>query len=59
MLPPTKTSLHMAARDFIISRWYHRLSAWVHTMPPGFSARCMYSKKGCKGLGCGRGHEGG
>lgn len=30
-------------------RTHHRLSACVHTMPPGFSARCMASKKGCRG----------
>lgn len=27
---------------------HQRLSACVHTMPPGASARCMASKKGCR-----------
>ena len=35
----------------MMSRWYHRLSPWVHTTPPGRSARCMASKKGCRGGG--------
>ena len=47
--PPANTSAHMAARLLMMPRWYHRLSAWVHTMPPGASARCMASKKGCRG----------
>ena len=37
----------------MMSRWYHRLSPWVHTTPPGRSARCMASKKGCRGGGAG------
>lgn len=36
---------------------HHRLSACVHTMPPGASARCIASKKGCRHRGGGGGRE--
>ena len=49
MLPPANTSLHMAARALMMSKWSQRDSACVQTRPPGRTARCMASKKGWGG----------